>query len=137
MIDYDAQLLTTSLPLGLSATAAERSVLYSRRFVTPVPAELIVLGRFQVTNPYTYVVMVGSYLCRATDPLATTGATIARPLAKNVTPDEHHFPCERMDFDVCPPGDWYYNLVLYVASVNAKAGDAIRVDPYGKVAIKL
>lgn len=133
MIASSATLLQTQLPIALTATDAVRVVLYSVPYTAVEGDEVMVHGRFQVSNPLTINVMVGHYILRAADPTATVGTTVARAVTENVTPDGHHMPRERLKFDRPVAGAGFYNLVAYAAADLAAPTDVLTVDDYGEL----
>lgn len=83
-------------------------------------------AQYEVTNPWGFPVMIGSYIARGKTPLAGTTTQppyvdpTAPPTSCNITPPpqgEHHHRDGLFAVDTGVSGDQVYSLVLYCASV--------------------
>lgn len=141
---------------GWDTVRVDPVVTYQRALYT-VPVKLLpgdVLdaeGRFQVTNDLGYNVMVRSFIVLATDPAAATGTIIARAVAENITPAQHHMPRERSGkLEVIPTTEparigavqappegitRHLNLIVGAAASSVPVGanpvPTLKVDDYG------
>lgn len=93
-------------------------------------------AEYQVTTPYTYNVMIASYLVLADSKTGTTGFEINERSGQNFNREEHHFRDTRVGWFAAKQAyaRQYLNLVLYTASTAALSGHKMTVDKdYGRL----
>lgn len=105
--------------VATSTAYAQRAVVHT---VSAQKGPNLILGQFEVTNPLPYNVGIGRYIVRS------DGARIVPAVMDNVTPDMHHSVITMSGWDRSPVSGATYSLVVYAVSVNAKAGDSIRIE---------
>lgn len=109
----------------------------TKQVIYSVPVDAIniddvlqITSEFEATNPYTYNVMIGSWIVLADSPTATTGTLLDPANAYNITPGNHHGV-------ITKARNWkasssytgkYVNVVGWAASVNATPGQMLTIE---------
>jgi len=120
----------TSIPIinGTPTLKVVYSVLIPVIYIGDI---LKITSTFEVTNPYTYNAMIGSYILLGTSATDTTSTNIIDPAnAWNVTPAMHHgvVTKSRQWIATADYTNAYINVIGYGASVNAASGDAFVLE---------
>lgn len=102
-----------------SVAYAQRGIVHT---VPSQPGANLILAQFEATNPLPYNVGLGRYIVRS------DGARIAPATMDNITPEMHHRVVSLAAWDRQPVMGATYSLVVYAVSMNAKAGDSIRIE---------
>lgn len=91
---------------------------------------LQVTSEFEITNDFTYNVMIGAKIILADSSKNTNGALIDQANGFNVTPNMHHGVVSKSRTWKAEStyNDKYVNVVIWSLSVNAFSNDKLKIE---------
>lgn len=108
-----------------------KAVIYSVPVSQINPNDVLqITCEFEATNPYSYNVMIGSWIVLADSATATTGTLLDPANAYNITPGNHHgvITKARNWMSQSSYANKYVNVVGWAASVNSSPGQNLAIE---------
>lgn len=128
--------LVSTLPAG-----AVKKVVYSIALPDLSPGDLVEAhATFEVTNPYSFNIMVGRQLRIANAASAVNGIELSEAATRNISPNMHHDHIQDFGTFVATTAmaGRFVNFVAYSGSSAYSAGDAAIVEQdYGRMFVKV
>lgn len=123
----------TSLPVTSDGSA--KRVVFSQQVSVRAGDVILVLAKFEITNPYQYNIMGARYTLLCNSAGATNGTEITEAASMNVTPAIHHdIHVDVGTMTVANGGTKYINVIAWAAASSPGANDALVVEQdYGRL----